>query len=279
LQRRNEMSAAADYVRFYVTVHTKGEGKLTAATEKTLPKGSGEGLVKWYRPLAVGLSALFAAYGLFVLAILVTQSATFGPPGSDREIYVGAAQRWLGGGPYFYPEQLAGRYELEVGHVLYPPPSLLAFAVLSFLPAVLWWLIPIAIVGAVIVYHRPAPWAWPLIAACLGFQWSIMLLYTGNPTIWLSAAVALGTVWGWPAVAVALKPTLLPFAFIGVRRRSWWLVAGLGLVVSIPFWGMWLDWFHAVTNAYGWRVGPLYSLGDVPWLLAPVVAWRARTTR
>jgi hypothetical protein len=88
-----------------------------------------------------------------------------------------------------------------------------------------------------------------------------MLLYTGNPTIWLSAAVALGTVWGWPAVAVALKPTLLPFAFIGVRRRSWWLVAGLGLVVSIPFWGMWLDWFHAVTNAYGWRVGPLYSLG------------------
>jgi hypothetical protein len=35
---------------------------------------------------------------------------------------------------------------------------------------------------------------------------------------------------------------------------------------------MWLDWFHAVTNAYGWRAGPLYSLGDVPWLLAPVIA-------
>jgi hypothetical protein len=102
-----------------------------------------------------------------------------------------------------------------------------------------------------------------------------MLLYTGNPTIWLSAAVALGTVWGWPAVAVALKPTLLPFALVGVKRRSWWLVAGLGVLVSIPFWGMWLDWFHAVTNAYGWRVGPLYSLGDVPWLLAPVIAWRA----
>jgi hypothetical protein len=144
--------------------------------------------------------------------------------------------------------------------------------VLSFLPAILWWLIPLAIVGAVIAWHRPAPWAWPLIAACLGFQWSVMLAYTGNPTIWLAAAVALGTVWGWPAVAVALKPTLLPFVLIGVKRRSWWLVAGLGVLVSIPFWGMWVDWFHAVTNAYGWRVGPLYSLGDVPWLLAPVIA-------
>jgi hypothetical protein len=42
---------------------------------------------------------------------------------------------------------------------------------------------------------------------------------------------------------------------------------------------MWVDWFHAVTNAYGWRVGPLYSLGDVPWLLAPVIARLAQTTR
>jgi hypothetical protein len=49
-------------------------------------------------------------------------------------------------------------------------------------------------------------------------------------------------------------------------------VAGLGVLVSIPFWGMWLDWFHAVTNATGRGAGPLYSLGDVPWLLAPVIA-------
>jgi hypothetical protein len=233
---------------------------LTAATEKALPKGSGEGLVRWYRPLALGLSALFVAYGLFVLATLASHPA-YATPGSDREIYVGAAHRWLAGGPYFYPEQLAGRYELATGHVLYPPPALLAFAVLSVLPALLWWLIPLGIVAAVIAWHRPAFWAWPLIAACLGFQWSVMIAWTGNPTIWLAAAVALGTVWGWPAVAVALKPTLLPFALIGAKRRSWWLVAGLGVLVSIPFWGMWLDWFHAVTNAYGRGAGPLYSLG------------------
>jgi hypothetical protein len=45
------------------------------------------------------------------------------------------------------PEQLAGRYELATGHVLYPPPALLAFAVLSVLPAILWWLIPLGIVA------------------------------------------------------------------------------------------------------------------------------------
>jgi hypothetical protein len=242
----------------------------------TAPRAAAIAGSRWARPLALGLTLLFAAYGAFVWYTLSTSVAVLAGPGSDREIYVGAAQRWLAGGPYFYPEQLAGRYELAVGHVLYPPPALLAFAVLSVLPAVLWWLIPVGIVGAVIVYQRPAWWAWPLIAACLGFQWSVMLLYTGNPTIWLAAAVALGTVWGWPAVAVFLKPTLLPFALLGIRRRSWWLAAALGLAVSIPFGAMWLDWIHAVTNAYGWRVGPLYSLGDVPWLAAPVIAGAAR---
>jgi hypothetical protein len=58
--------------------------------------------------------------------------------------------------PVLLPEQLAGRYELATGHVLYPPPALLAFAVLSVLPAILWWLIPLGIVGAVIAWHRPA---------------------------------------------------------------------------------------------------------------------------
>jgi hypothetical protein len=230
---------------------------------------------RWYRPVALGLSALFIAYGVFVLAILVTQPE-FGAPGSDRAIYVGAAQRWLGGGSYFYPEQLAGRYELLNGHVLYPPPALLVFAVLSALPTVLWWAIPLAVIAAVIWHHRPAPWAWPLIAACVGFQWSVMLVWTGNPTLWVAAAVALGTVWGWPAVAVFLKPTLVPFALIGAKRRSWWLVAALCLAVSIPFGAMWIDWLHAVLNAYGWRVGPLYSLGDVPWLAAPAIAGIAR---
>jgi len=136
--------------------------------------------------------------------------------------------------------------------------------------------VPLAIVAAVIAHHRPRSWAWPLIAACISFHWSVMLAWTGNPTIWLAAAVALATLRGGWAVAVLAKPTLLPFALVGIRRRSWWLALGVAAVVALPFGAMWLDWIDAVRNAYGWRVGPLYSLGDVPWLLAPVIAWRAR---
>lgn len=228
-------------------------------------------LGRFYRPVCVGLTLLFAAYGLFILWTLVT-APWFVTFGTDRAIYVTATERWLAGGPFYYPEQLAGPYHLRVGHVLYPPVALWFFVPASFLPPLLWWAIPLTIVGAVIVHHRPAPWAWPLIAACLGFQWSVMLLATGNPTLWLSAAVALATLRGGWAVAVLAKPTLFPFALVGIRRRWWWLALGLFVLACLPFGAMWLDWWTAVTNAYGWRVGLLYSLGDVPWLLAPVIA-------
>ena len=29
-------------------------------------------------------------------------------------------------------------------------------------------------------------------------------------------------VWGWPALILTLKPTLLPFALLGANRRAWW---------------------------------------------------------
>jgi hypothetical protein len=232
---------------------------------------------RWARPAALGLTLLFAAYGLFVLATLATDGQYATLWGADRSIYAGATARWLAGGPFYFPFQVAGPYELYEGVVLYPPVALLALVPLTAMPAILWWAIPVGAVAAVIAYHRPAWWAWPLIAACLGFHWSVMLFATGNPTLWMAAAVALGTIYGWPAIAVVLKPTLAPFALLGIRRQSWWVAAAVGLAVSVPFGAMWIDWIHAALNAHGWRVGPLYSLGDVPWLLAPVLAWVSRT--
>lgn len=226
---------------------------------------------RWYRPLAVGLTALAVVFGLFVAAQLVGE-----PVGTDRETYVGAAQRWLAGGPFYYPFQLAGPYEIATGVVLYPPIALYLFVPLSFLPAVAWWAVPLGILAAVIRHHRPAAWAWPLIAACLGFQWSVMILWTGNPTIWVAAFVALGTLGGPWALAVVAKPTLAPFVLVGARRRSWWIGAVVLALLALPFGSMWPDWFNAVTDIYGWRVGPLYSLGDVPLVAAPVIAWLAK---
>jgi hypothetical protein len=33
-----------------------------------------------------------------------------------------ATRRWLGGGPFYLPEQVAGPYFLDWGAILYPPP-------------------------------------------------------------------------------------------------------------------------------------------------------------
>jgi len=80
--------------------------------------------------------------------------------------------------------------------------------------------------------------------------------------------------WAWPSVLVLLKPSLLPFALFGSNRRSWWIALGLLVIVSLPFGTMWLDYVAAMRNA---NLGPLYALHTVPFFLAPLVAWVART--
>lgn len=246
-----------------------------AGRKEAAPAWGAVNLGRWYRPLAVGLTAFMLAWGALVVWTILHNPA-FGPPGSDRLTYVNATQRWLTTGQFYDPRQLAGPYPIWDRAILYPPIALALFVPLSALPAVVWWAIPIAILAAVIWRHRPAPWAWPVIAACLCFPLTLVLTYTGNPGLWIAAGVALGTLWGWPALAVALKPTLAPFVLVGIRRRSWWIVAALGALLALAFGSLWIDWWHAATNVYGWRVGPLYSSGDVPLLAAPVVAWIAR---
>jgi len=234
---------------------------------------------RWGKPLAMGLTVLFTLFGLWVIYVMSTTPTLFVAPGSDREIYVAAGQRWASGEWIFYPDQLRGPYLLAVGHVLYPPVAYPAFYAASLLPALFWWLVPLSVTAAGILWHRPAYWSWPIIAACLAFPWSLMLAWAGNPTIWLAAFVSLGTIRSGWAIAVLAKPTLAPFALVGIRRRTWWWALAGFLAVSAAFGQMWLDWIDALRNAYGPRVGPLYSVGDVPWLLAPIVAWKASTRR
>jgi hypothetical protein len=249
---------------------------LTAATEKALPKGSGEGLVRWYRPLAVALMGFALVWGVFTVWVILTDQARFGPPGFDRDTYMAATGRWLGGGSFYDPVQLAGPYPIWAHAILYPPLALALFVPFSLLPAVLWWAVPITVILAVIAYHRPAYWAWPLVVGGLAWPPTVVLTYTGNPGLWVAAGVAAGTVLGWPALAVILKPTLAPFILVGVRRRSWWIGAAVVGLVALAFGSLWLDWWKAVTNIYGARVGLLYSMGDVPLLAAPVIAAAAR---
>jgi Flp pilus assembly pilin Flp len=192
--------------------------------------------------------------------------------GPDYRLYMEAGRRWLDGGGYYLPSQLAGPYAPLAPDVLYPPTSLLLFVPLSFLPAPIYWLVPMGLTAWAIWRLRPRMVAWPVMAMCLWFPTTSEVYWAGNPVIWIIAALALGGLYGWPSIVVLLKPTVAPFALLGIWRRSWWFaLAGL-VVISLPFLSMWPDYFRAMLNAGG-AGGWAYSLNQVPTLLLPIAAW------
>jgi hypothetical protein len=231
------------------------------------------------RRVAVALSAaVFIVPLAFVPAIPDPLEQPFGV---DYTLYRDVADRWLAGGPYFEPYQLAGPYEIQAGDVLYPPVALWLFVPFALLPAqvawIIWWGVPIGSVAFALWRLRPAPESWPLIALCIAWPTTLLKTWTGNPVIWCVGALALGTLWAWPSVFVVLKASLAPFALFGAWRRSWWVAAGVLVLGSVPFGSLWADWLASLRNSQGG--GVLYSSLEVPMLLIPLIAWAARTSQ
>ena len=197
------------------------------------------------------------------------------PLGVDFTLYRDVAARWLAGGPYFEPHQLAGPYTIEAGDILYPPFGLWLFVPFVALPALLWWAVPIGATGWTLWRLRPRPEVWPLLALCIAWPTTLLKTWTGNPVIWVVSALALATIYRWPAVFVLLKTSLFPFAFFGANRRSWWIALAVLVVMSVPFGSLWIDWVTSVVNSRGG--GPLYSALEIPMLLLPLIAWAGRT--
>jgi hypothetical protein len=224
----------------------------------------------------VALSA--AAFALPLVFVLVVAHPLEQPFGVDFALYRDVAARWLGGGPYFEPYQLAGPYEIRAGDVLYPPSGLWLFVPFAVLPALvawpLWWAVPVGATGWAIWRLRPRPVAWPLLALCVAWPTTLLKTWTGNPVIWCVAALALGTIYRWPSVFVLLKTSLVPFALFGANRRSWWVALSVVALLSLPFAGLWSDWLTSVVNSRGG--GILYSALEIPMLLVPLVAWLGR---
>lgn len=196
----------------------------------------------------------------------------------DYHIYIDATRRFLGGGPFYDPRQLAGPYGQEGNiqgwwPILYPPQAIVLFAPFTVLPAALWWVIPLTVTGGVVAWHRPHPVVWPVLAACLWWPVTTSKLATGNPVMWTAAFVALGTVWRWPAVLALFKPSLFPFALIGWRDRRWWIAGALG---AVAFCWLLPDYLRAMSLFDG---GIAYSLGEVPLVSVPIVAWLASRRR
>lgn len=235
--------------------------------------GRGLALGRWHWPLAVVLFALAAAQAASVILPAIGQTISVG---RDLELYVDATRHWLAGGQFYPARQLAGPYEIAFGDILYPPYVLVLLIPFTVLPSVLWWVIPLAILIAVVVSWRPSVLALAVIAVCSTFPNTIALVLNGNPVLWASAAIALGTRFGWPAVLAAIKPSVAFVALIWVRRRSWWIAAAAGVAVSILFVPLWPDFVTAIRNAHA-PFGLLYSLSDLPFMLIPVVAWLGTT--
>lgn len=235
------------------------------------------------RPVAppvarVALAGTAVAIG--VVSAVATVTAITGqhvPPGGDFGIYHEAARRWVSGEGFYYAHQLAGPYEVAGGDILYPPAALAVFVPFLILPAVLWWAIPLGVIAWMVAALRPAPWTWPLLALCAANPWSVELVYNGNPTMWIAAAVALSIRWPAASALVLLKPSLLPIALIGARHRSWWLTVAVMGGVSLLLLPLTLEWLRVVIDGRGPHSGVLYSVTHLPFAVVALVAWAGRS--
>lgn len=230
----------------------------------------------------IGLVGLFLVVELWAAA--QPGGLLTGPPGFDLETYLGATRRFLGGGGFYPDYQLAGPYTIGTREILYPPIALVLLIPFTVLPALLWWVIPLGITGWVIAWHHPSRWGVALMLALLvppapldfHFSDALKLIVTGNPGMWAMAAIAAGTRWAWPGALVLFKPSLLPFAAIGIRTRAWWSTLGVMVGVSVVLLPLMGQYVTVLMNARGPRAGLFYSITDLPLMLIPVVAWLTR---
>jgi hypothetical protein len=217
----------------------------------------------------VGLLAIISAVVLW--QIVDAHRVGFGV---DFRQYQGHLERWLATGQLYLPRQLAGPTSVLDGDPLYPPTIIYLLLPFRVLPAALWWAVPLVVIAVVMAGYRPAPWTWPILALIALWPRTPALIYYGNPGIWVVAFIALATRFPWAGPLVLLKPSLGAFALLGFGRRSWFIALGVVAVASLAFGSLWLDYLTVLRNS---GVPLSYSLLDLPFALAPVIAWIGRT--
>ena len=224
--------------------------------------------------VAIGVLAAEAAWVLWTMA---GGDARY-PIACDYIALRDAAERWLAGGGFYLPSQLAGPYATTAPPgappiIMYPPLALWLFVPFVFLPAVLWWIVPLGLAAYGLWRLRPAPWSWPLMAALALWPRVPEAVQNGNPAMWAAAFGFLALSRGWAGPLILFKPTLAPFALLGARHRRWWIALGLVGLAVLPFGAMWVDYLAVERNSDAelW-----YLLHDYPLMLIPVVAWLGR---
>ena len=197
----------------------------------------------------------------------------------DFDFYRSVGAEWLADGSYYLQRQTAGPYVATLlgagtpADILYPPSALLLFVPFTFLPAVLWWIIPTVLLAWCVAAWKPAPLTLAVCVALLLWPRAVGAWLFGNTDIWVVAALAAGLRFGWPAIFLTIKPTFAPLALVGIRRRSWWVAAAAMLATAVVMLPLWSDYVMAMRYA---SIPLWYSLGSLPLMAVPVVAWARR---
>lgn len=195
-------------------------------------------------------------------------------PAIDQQFYQRLTEHWLSTGQLYLPDQLDGSYRFtNMQEVFYPPLALYLFVPFVWLPIQLWYILPVA--GLALALHRlrPAWWAWVFMAGIFMWPFAAAAFIYGNSAIWAVAIATLGVAFAWPSPFILFKPSLWPFALIGMRRRTWWLALALIVLLALPFGGLWIDYLRAIHNS---NLSPTYVLRDFPLMCLPLVAWAGR---
>lgn len=243
--------------------------------KKPPPRGGGSGARMVQRIAPAAAAVVFAIALVQLASMTLTAAARPGALGIDWHCNANAARSWMAGDGYFLDRQLQGPYiaqtatTQDLGEVLYPPVALLLFVPFSMLPDIAWWIVPAVLTVAALLRLRPARWTWPVLALLFGL--GARMIVAGNPTMWLVPASLWGLILGWPGVLVLLKPSACPLALAGITRRSWWVGLAVLVAVSLPFGHLWAQWVQVIVDQS--VSSPLYSLGQWPLLVAPLVVW------
>jgi hypothetical protein len=254
--------------------------RLAVAVSEATPRAAVD-LRRFAHPLTIVLVGGLA--GLMVLRAVsyaMQSDAVLGLLGhSDHWVFMEAAHRLREGGPLYRDFQLSGLYSVrqytaDTMGDLYPPTTYVLIVVMSFLPDVLWWAIPLSILAAIVWYWRPSLVGWAGILACFAPPWAWDGILSGALFMWVAAFVALGTRWPVFFAGVLVKPNLFPFALLGIRSRWWWVAVLAGGVMGLMMLPVWVDYAKVLTNLKD--AGLLYSIHNVPLVLVPLIAWATR---
>ncbi len=226
------------------------------------------------RAILYGSVALAFAAGLVIVLELVAGFTQLGwgrYVGTDYQIYMDAARRWLDGGSYFLPRQLGGSYDIQAGDVLYPPVALWLFVPFTMLPPVVWWITPVGITAIAVWHLRPPAWALALSVLVFVYPKNLAFVFDGNPGLYFIAALAAAVAWGSPASLALFKPSLFPLALFGITHRSWWYGLATLAIASLPVLPLTVTWLAVMQDGHGG--GLAYSLIDMPVSALPLLWW------